>query len=77
VTGPSQIFVAQIGLGQPSLVLVWKISPRIFHFFPSGKKKSHQVWSKSTQIKDGFDSYLLWVIIMLGLGQFMAYLYFF
>jgi len=43
VMGLSQKFLIQVRLGQPSLVWVWKISPKIpkfSHFFPKGKKIS-------------------------------------
>jgi len=42
---------------------------QIFQFFPFGSKKSLQVRSKSTRVKGGPASYLLWVKSMLGLGQ--------
>jgi len=38
--GSSQFFVARVGSGQPSMVWVWKISPKkvkFFNFFPSGQ----------------------------------------
>jgi len=58
--------------GQPFLVWVWKISPKyvkLFNFFPWGQKKSHRVGSKSTRVKGGVASYLLWVKSKLGSGQ--------
>jgi len=51
---------------------VWNISPKnpkFFNFFPLVTKKSHRVMSKSTQIKDGSASYLLWVQSKLRMGQ--------
>jgi len=50
-----QFFVACVRLGQPSLVWVWKISPKNNKFlilFHSGQKKSVRVESKSTGVKD-------------------------
>jgi len=63
-----------VGSGQPSmiLVLVWKISPKnvkFFNFSPSDQKKSLRVGSKSTWVKGGSASYLLWVKSKLGLGR--------
>jgi len=40
--GSGQFFVARVGSGQPSLVWVWKISPKnikFFNFFPFRSKK--------------------------------------
>jgi len=67
-----------MGLVQPSLVWVWKISPKIhkfFNFFPSVQKKSQRVGSKSTWVKAGSASYLLWVKGMLWSGHARAHLY--
>jgi len=61
-----------VGLGQPSMVWVWKFSTKNvkkFNFFPSNKKKSLLVGSKITQVKDGSSSYLLRVKSMLGPGR--------
>jgi len=71
VMGRSQFFWTRIGLDQPSLVWVLKISPKnlkLFNFFPSGQKKSRKIRSKITPVKDGSASYLLQVKSMLGLG---------
>jgi len=46
--GSGQYFIAQVRLGQPYLVWVWKILPKnlkFFNFCPSDKK-SHRVGSK-------------------------------
>jgi len=54
--GPGQKFLTQVGSGQPSLVWVWKISPKnpkYFNILLFGSKKSHWVRSKSTQVKAG------------------------
>jgi len=72
VMGSGQFFAAC--LGQPFLVWVWvwKISPKnlkFFNFFPFGSKKSHQVKSKSTQVKDWSAHYLLHVKSMLRSGH--------
>jgi len=73
-----QIFVAQVGSGQPSLVWVWKISldkiPNFSIFCPLGPKKSHRVCSKSTQVEAGLASYLLQVKSMFGTGRVRAHL---
>jgi len=53
--GPGQIFLIRVRSGQPSLVWVWKISPKnikFFHFIPlnqknifgSGQKVPGQRW---------------------------------
>jgi len=44
-----QYFIAQVGSGLPSLVWVWKISPKnqkIFYFFPFRSKKISLGWVK-------------------------------
>jgi len=69
-----QIFVAQVGSGQPSLVWVWiwKFSPKnpkFFSFLTFGSKKCHRVGLKSTRVKAGSASYLVRVKSMLGSGQ--------
>jgi len=56
----------------------WKISPKIakfFNFYPSGKKKSLWVGSKSTWVKGRAASYLLRVKSMIGSGRVRAHLY--
>jgi len=58
--------------GEPSLVWVWKLSPKnpkIFHFLPFGSKKFPWIGSKSTQVKAGLAPYFPWVKSMLGSGQ--------
>jgi len=67
--GQGQKFLTQVGLGQPSLVWVWKISPKNHNFsiiFPLGQKKSLRVGSKSALVKDGLASYLQWAKSKLG-----------
>jgi len=69
-----QIFVAQVGSDKPSLVWVWKISPKnpkFFNFCPSGQKEYHQVGSKSTWVKG---TCLLWAKSMLRLGSSLLWL---
>jgi len=49
--------------------LVWKISPKnpkFFFFSIRVQKKSHQVESKNTWVKDGSASYFVWVKSMFG-----------
>jgi len=63
---PGQVSHSWFGVG------VGKFPPKISNFlilFPSGQKKSLRVGSKSTQVKGGSASYLLWVKSMLGPGQ--------
>jgi len=71
--GTSHKILTWVGSGQPSLVWVRKISPKNHNFqiFDLRVKKisSGQIRSKSTQVKDGSDSYLLRVKSMLGSGQ--------
>jgi len=78
--GLGQNFLTQVRLGQFLLLglgrvifgLGWKISPKnpkFFNLFLLGQKKSLQVGSKSTLVKDGSVSYLLQVKSMLGSGQ--------
>jgi len=66
-----QFIVARVGSGQPFIVWVWiwKISPKNVKFFPSGRKKSLRVGSKSTRVKGGSASYLLRVKSKLESGQ--------
>jgi len=54
--------------GRASHLWVWKISPKnpIFPIFSFWVKKSHQVGSKNTQVKEGSGSYLLQVKSVLG-----------
>jgi len=47
---------------------IWNISPiypEFFNFFPFGSKKSLRIGSKSTWVKDGSASYLLWIKSMI------------
>jgi len=74
----SKNFVAQVGSGQPSMVLVWKISPenvKFFNNFPLGSKISLRAGSKSTRVKDGSAAYLLQVKSKLRSGQGPSLLY--
>jgi len=55
--GPGPKFLIRVGSGQPSMVWVWKISPKngkYFNFFL-------RVGSKSTWVEGGSASYLLQV----------------
>jgi len=59
---PGQVNFLRLGSGQPSMVLVWKISPKnvkFFIFLPLVQKKSLWVGSKSTRVKGRLASYLL------------------
>jgi len=74
--GLGQFLAARVGSDQPLMVWVWirKISPKnikFFNFFPFGKKNLFRVGfgSKSTWVKGGSVSHLLWVKSMLGSGQ--------
>jgi len=71
--GPGRIGSIFCGSGwvrvRVSLVWVWKISPKNMNFFSLCQKKSPRVGSRSTRVKEGSTSYLLWVKSMLGLGQ--------
>jgi len=58
-----------VGSDHPSMVWVRKIFPKIvkfFNFFTFGSKK---ISSKSTRVKGGSASYLLWIKSKLGSGQ--------
>jgi len=60
--GAGQVNFLLLGLGQSSLVWVWKISPlKIPNFCPSGQKKLLEVKTKSTWVKDRSAFYLLLV----------------
>jgi len=50
-------------------------NPKFFNYFPFGSKKSYQVQSKSTQVKDGLASYLLGVKSMLESSMVRVHLY--
>jgi len=55
--GPGWVNFLWLGLGQPSMVWVWKISPRnvkCFNFFHFRSKKSLPAGSKSTRVKGGY-----------------------
>jgi len=80
VMGPEQNFLTWdgsiflwlgLGPGQPSLVWVWKISLKMssFSIFLFEWKKSPWFGTKSTQVKGGSASYLLWDKSMVGSGQ--------
>jgi len=58
----SKIFWPGSGQQFMAWVWIWKISPKnvkFFIFFPSGKKKSLRIGSKSTRVKGRLASYLL------------------
>jgi len=92
VMGPGQNFLSRAGssfCGSGRVSHLWfgfwlgKFSLKMSNFtifFPSGKKKSLQVGSKSIWVKAGSSSYLLWVKSNLGSGwvgsgRVMAHLY--
>jgi len=68
---PGRVSHLWFGIGFGKFLL--KIS--IFSIFcPTGKKKSHCVGPKSTWVKAGSASYLLWVKSVLGLDRVRAHL---
>jgi len=71
---PGQKILTRVRSGQSFMVWVWiwKISPKnviFFNFYPSGKKKSLWVRSKSTQVEGVSAAYLLRVKSNLESGQ--------
>jgi len=50
VRGPGHIFVARVRSAPSG---VGNKNPKSLNFFPLDQKKSHQVGSKNTQVKDG------------------------
>jgi len=65
--------------GQPFMVWVWiwkflPINVKFFNFFTSAQKKSLWIRSKSTRVKGGSASYLLWVKSKLKAGWVRAHL---
>jgi len=68
VKDPGWVNLLLLRSGRANLLWVWKISPKnpIFSIFSFRVKKSHQVGSKNTRVKEGSGSYLLQVKSVLG-----------